>query len=111
VSSPPGLGDPTELRRPETAAAIVESVRAGDPAVAANAIRLRAIASCSLHCSFSLVIGGIAKTISTWRILHLNAGFQSTVARPLTFLLARVRGRHASCATTRRDDLMAIAVG
>src|SRR6185503_3347641 len=46
--------------------AIVETVRAGDPFVAANADRLRAIAWALLTLQlFSIVIGAIAKVFST----------------------------------------------
>src|SRR5882724_4920571 len=54
--------------------AIVETVRAGDPFVAANADRLRAIAWALLALQvLSLVIGGIGKAISTAaHPVHLN---------------------------------------
>src|SRR6267142_5338434 len=57
--------------------AIVETVRAGDPFVAANASRLQAIAWVLLAVQLlSLVIGAIAKTVSTQaHPLHLDAGF------------------------------------
>ena len=74
--------------------AMVETVRAGDPFVAANAYRLRAIAWLLLALQLiSMVIGGIAKSVSTPdHPLHLNAGFSATgwLAVLLTFLLARV---------------------
>lgn len=74
--------------------AIVETVRAGDPFVAANASRLQAIAWALLALQlFSLVIGAIAKAVSTpAHPLHLNAGFSISgwLAVLLTFLLARV---------------------
>ena len=74
--------------------AIVETVRAGDPFVAANASRLHAIAWALLALQlFSLVIGAIAKAVSTpAHPLHLNAGFSISgwLAVLLTFLLARV---------------------
>lgn len=74
--------------------AIVETVRAGDPFVAANALRLQAIAWTLLSLQLlSLVIGAIAKAVSTpANPLHLNAGFSISgwLAVLLTFLLARV---------------------
>ena len=74
--------------------AMVETVRAGDPFVAANAYRLRAIAWLLLALQLlSLVIGGIARAVSTpAHPLHLDAGFSVTgwLAVLLTFLLARV---------------------
>ena len=74
--------------------AIVETVRAGDPFVAANASRLQAIAWTLLALQLlSLVIGAIAKAISTpAHPLHLDAGFSISgwLAVLLTFLLARV---------------------
>src|SRR5256714_3662192 len=73
--------------------AIVETVRAGDPFVAANASRLRAIAWVLLALNLlSIVIGAIALTVSTpAHPLHLNAGFSISgwLAVLLTFLLAR----------------------
>src|SRR5262245_4304085 len=55
--------------------AIVETVRAGDPFVAANAPRLQAIAWILLSLQLlSLVIGAIAKALSTpAHPLHLDA--------------------------------------
>lgn len=74
--------------------AMVETVRAGDPFVAANAYRLRAIAWLLLALQLlSMVIGGIARAVSTpAHPLHLDAGFSVTgwLAVLLTFLLARV---------------------
>src|SRR5229473_6907367 len=74
--------------------AIVETVRAGDPFVAANALRLQAIAWMLLALQLlSLVIGAIAKAVSTpAHPLHLRAGFSINgwLAVLLTFLLARV---------------------
>src|SRR6266404_3526977 len=56
--------------------AIVETVRAGDPFVAANASRLQAIGWALLALQLlSLVIGAIVKTVSTpAHPLHLQAG-------------------------------------
>ena len=85
--------------------AIVLAVRAGDPFVAANAYRLQAIAWALLALQLlSLVIGAIAKTVSTpAHPLHLDAGFSINgwLAVLLTFLLARVftEGTHM------REDL------
>ena len=85
--------------------AIVETVRAGDPFVAANASRLQAIAWALLALQLlSLVIGGIAKAVSTpAHPLHLQAGFSINgwLAVLLTFLLARVFAE----GTLMREDL------
>ena len=85
--------------------AIVETVRAGDPFVAANASRLQAIAWALLALQLlSLVIGAIAKTVSTpAHPLHLDAGFSINgwLAVLLTFLLARVFAEGA----LMREDL------
>src|SRR6266704_1504250 len=56
--------------------AIVETVRAGDPFVAANAHRLQAIAWVLLALNLlSIVIGAIAKAVSTpAHPLHIDAG-------------------------------------
>lgn len=78
---------------------IVETVRAGDPFVAANALRLQAIAWTLLALQLlSLVIGAIAKAVSTpAHPLHLQAGFSISgwLAVLLTFLLARVFAKGA----------------
>ena len=85
--------------------AMVETVRAGDPFVAANASRLRTIAWALLALQLlSLVIGAIGKTISTpAHPVHLDAGFSITgwLAVLLTFLLARVFAEGA----LMREDL------
>ncbi len=85
--------------------AIVETVRAGDPFVATNASRLQAIAWALLALQLlSLVIGGIAKAVSTpAHPLHLQAGFSISgwLAVLLTFLLARVFAEGA----LMREDL------
>lgn len=85
--------------------AIVETVRAGDPFVAANAFRLQAIAWTLLALNLlSIVIGAIAKTVSTpAHPLHMNAGFSINgwLAVLLTFLLARVFAEGA----LMREDL------
>jgi hypothetical protein len=85
--------------------AIVETVRAGDPFVTANAYRLQAVAWALLALNLlSIVIGAIAKTVSTpEHPLHLNAGFSINgwLAVLLTFLLARVFAE----GTVMREDL------
>jgi len=85
--------------------AIVETVRAGDPFVAANASRLQAIAWVLLALNLlSIVIGVIAKTVSTPAYpLHIDAGFSISgwLAVLLTFLLARVFAE----GTLMREDL------
>jgi hypothetical protein len=85
--------------------AMVETVRAGDPFVASNAERLRAIAWTLLALQFlSIVIGAIGKSISTpAHPVNLDAGFSinSWLAVLLTFLLARVFAE----GTLMRDDL------
>jgi hypothetical protein len=85
--------------------AIVETVRAGDPFVAANAVRLQAIAWALLALQLlSIVIAAIGKAVSTpAHPVHLNAGFSITgwLAVLLTFLLARVFAE----GTLMREDL------
>lgn len=85
--------------------AMVETVRAGDPFVAANATRLQTIAWVLLTLQlFSLVIGAIAKAVSTpAHPVHLDAGFSVNgwLAVLLTFLLARVFAEGARM----REDL------
>jgi hypothetical protein len=85
--------------------AIVETVRAGDPFVAANAGRLQAIAWMLLALQLvSIVIGVIARAVSTpAHPLHIDAGFSITgwLAVLLTFLLARVFAE----GTLMREDL------
>ncbi len=85
--------------------AIVETVRAGDPFVAANALRLQAIAWALLALQLlSVVIGAIAKSVSTpAHPLHIQAGFSISgwLAVLLTFLLARVFAE----GTLMREDL------
>jgi len=85
--------------------AIVETVRAGDPFVTANASRLQAIAWALLAVQLlSLVVGAIAKAVSTpAHPLHLQAGFSISgwLAVLLTFLLARVFAE----GTLMREDL------
>jgi hypothetical protein len=85
--------------------AIVETVRAGDPFVAANADRLQAIAWALLTVQLlSLVIGAIAKAVAIpGQPLDIDAGFSINgwLAVLLTFLLARVFAE----GTLMRDDL------
>ena len=85
--------------------AIVLTVRAGDPFVAANAHRLQAIAWALLALQLlSLVIGAIAKAVlSAAHPVHLDAGFSISgwLAVILTFLLARVFAE----GTRMREDL------
>src|SRR5512134_1371016 len=85
--------------------AIVETVRAGDPFVAANADRLQAIAWALLALQLlSVVIGAIAKAVSTpAHPVHLDAGFSTSgwLAVLLTFVLARVFAE----GTLMREDL------
>jgi hypothetical protein len=74
--------------------AMVETVRAGDPFIAANAARLQTIAWVLFTLQlFSLVIGAIGKAVSSpTHPVHLSAGFSVAgwLAVLLTFLLARV---------------------
>ena len=84
---------------------MVETVRAGDPFVATNALRLRTIGWILLTLQLlSIVIGAIGKSVSTpEHPVHLNAGFSTNgwLAVLLTFLLARVFAE----GTAMRDDL------
>ena len=85
--------------------AMVDTVRAGDPFVAANAVRLQAIAWALLALQvLSLVVGAIARTMSTpAHPIKVEAGFSidGWLAVLLTFLLARVFAE----GTRMRDDL------
>ena len=85
--------------------AMVRTVRAGDPFVAANAQRLHVIAWVLLALNvLSIVIGAIAKAVSSpAHPLHINAGFSidGWLAVLLTFLLARVFAEGAAM----REDL------
>ena len=85
--------------------AIVDTVRAGDPFVAANAQRLQTIAWMLFALQIiSMIIGGIARVISSpAHPLRFSAGFSISgwLAVLLTFLLARVFAEGA----TMRDDL------
>lgn len=85
--------------------AIVETVRAGDPFIAANAVRLHAIAWVLFTLQIlSLVVGAIVRTISSpAHPVHMSAGFSINgwLAVLLTFLLARVFAEGAHM----REDL------
>jgi Protein of unknown function (DUF2975) len=85
--------------------AIVLTVRAGDPFVAANADRLQAIAWALLALQLlSIVIGVIGKAVSSpAHPLHLDAGFSISgwLAVILVFVLARVFAEGA----VMREDL------
>ena len=85
--------------------AIVETVRAGDPFVAANAQRLQTIAWALVALQLlSVVIGAIGKAVSTpAHPIDIDAGFSINgwLAVLLTFLLARVFAE----GTRMRDDL------
>ena len=85
--------------------AMVDTVRAGDPFVAANAYRLRTIAWLLLVLQLlSLVVGGIGREISSpAHPVHFDAGFSIAgwLAVLLTFLLARVFAE----GTLMREDL------
>jgi hypothetical protein len=85
--------------------AMVETVRAGDPFVAANAARLQTIAWTLLVMQVvGIIIEAIAKSISTpAHPVDLDAGFSINgwLAVLLTFLLARVFAE----GTALRDDL------
>jgi len=85
--------------------AMVVTVRAGDPFVPGNAYRLQGIAWVLLALQLlSLVIGGIARAISTpAHPFHLDAGFSVNgwLAVILTFVLAGVFAE----GTSMREDL------
>ena len=85
--------------------AIVATVRAGDPFVAANAHRLQTIAWALLGLQLlSIVVGAIARAASTpAHPLDVDAGFSINgwLAVLLTFLLARVFAE----GTLMREDL------
>jgi hypothetical protein len=85
--------------------AIVDTVRAGDPFVGANASRLQVIAWVLLTLQLlSLVIASIAKAVAIpGKPLDIDAGFSVNgwLAVLLTFLLARVFAE----GTRMRDDL------
>ena len=85
--------------------AIVETVRAGDPFVAANADRLQAIAWIQLALQLiSITVGAVGSAVSTsGHELHLDAGFSPSawLAVVMTFVLARVFADGAAM----REDL------
>ena len=85
--------------------AMVETVRAGDPFVAANAVRLQAIAWTLLTLQLlSLAVGAIARNVAIpGQPLDIDAGFSVNgwLAVLLTFLLARVFAE----GTHMREDL------
>lgn len=85
--------------------AIVGTVRAGDPFVAANAVRLQTVAWVMLSLQLlGLVIDAIAKSVAIpGHPLNLDAGFSASgwLAVFLTFLLARVFAE----GTRMREDL------
>jgi hypothetical protein len=85
--------------------AMVETVRLGDPFVAANAYRLQTIAWILVALQLlSMVIGAIGKVISTpAHPFHYNAGFSVNgwLAVILAFVLARVFAE----GTLMREDL------
>ncbi|MGH9220822.1 MAG: DUF2975 domain-containing protein [Vicinamibacterales bacterium] len=85
--------------------AIVDTVREGDPLVAANASRLQGIAWVLVSLQvISIVIDAIARSISSpAHPLNLDVGFSVNgwLAVLLTFLLARVFAE----GTRMRDDL------
>lgn len=85
--------------------AMVDTVRAGDPFVAANAERLSAIAWVLFALQLlSLVVGAIGRMISSpAHPVHLDAGFSVAgwLAVLLTFVLARVFAH----GTSMRDEL------
>jgi hypothetical protein len=85
--------------------AIVETVRAGDPFVAANASRLQKIAWVLVALQLlGLAIGAIGKAVSSpAHPVHLDAGFSINgwLAVLLTFVLARVFAE----GTVMREDL------
>jgi hypothetical protein len=85
--------------------AMVETVRSGDAFVAANAVRLQAIAWILLALQLiSIVIAAIGKAVSTpAHPVHLDAGFSINgwLAVLLTFVLARVFAEGA----LMREDL------
>jgi hypothetical protein len=85
---------PINLAMLKRMVAMVQTVRAGDPFVAANAYRLNAIAWFLLALQIvGLVISMIAKAVSTpAHPFHVDAGFSpgGWLAVILTFVLARV---------------------
>jgi hypothetical protein len=99
------LAVPLNLATLKRLVAMVRTVRAGDPFVAANALRLQAIAWLLLAQQLlSLLVAAIAKAVSSpAHPLHLDAGFSpgGWLAVILTFVLARVFAEGA----LMREDL------
>ena len=96
---------PLNLSMLKRLVAMVQTVRAGNPFVAANANRLQTIAWILLaQQMLSIIIGLIGETVSTpGHTLHLDAGFSPSawLAVILTFVLARVFAE----GTLMRQDL------
>jgi hypothetical protein len=96
---------PLNLAMLQRLVAMVETVRAGNPFVAANAYRLNAIAWLLLGQQLlSVIIALIGKMVSTpAHPLHLDAGFSpgGWLAVIMTFVLARVFAE----GTLMREDL------
>jgi hypothetical protein len=101
------LSVPFNLAMLKRLVAMVHTVRAGDPFVAANAYRLNAIAWILLALQIiGLLVWAIDKVVSTpAHPLHLNAGFSPAgwLAVIMTFVLARVFAE----GTLMREDLEA----
>lgn len=85
--------------------AMVDTVRNGDPFVAANATRLLSIARVLLALQLlGMLIGSIAKALSTPAFpLHLDAGF--SISGWLSVLLAFVLARVFAEGARMREDL------
>ena len=96
---------PINLAMLKRMVAMVQTVRAGDPFVAANAYRLNAIAWFLLALQIvGLIISAIARAVSTpAHPFHVDAGFSpgGWLAVILTFVLARVFAE----GTLMREDL------
>jgi hypothetical protein len=99
------LAVPLNLAMLNRLVAMIQTVRAGDPFIAANAYRLQAIAWILLGQQIlSLIIALIGKAVSTpQHPLHLDAGFSpgGWLAVIMTFVLARVFAE----GTLMREDL------
>lgn len=99
------LAVPLNLAMLNRLVAMIRTVRAGDPFIAANAYRLQAIAWILLGQQvLSLTIAWIGKAVSTpGHSLHLDAGFSpgGWLAVIMTFVLARVFAEGA----LMREDL------
>jgi hypothetical protein len=99
------LAVPLNLALLNRLVAMVQTVRAGDPFIAANAYRLQAIAWLLLGQQvLSLAVALVGKAISTAEHpLHLDAGFSpgGWLAVIMTFVLARVFAE----GTLMREDL------